>query len=158
MLGRMSIANPPKNKKIMALDIGTKTIGVALSDRSHMIATPFRLIERSAWKNDLAALKSVIAAEQVGAIVLGLPRNMDGTEGPRAQSIRQFARNLNKDHDLAEIQCHFWDERLSTAAVERDMIDRDISRAKRAETIDMAAAAYILEGFLAYLKGQNPED
>ena len=140
------------DKKIMALDVGTKTIGVALSDRSHLIATPYKLIARGKWAADVEQLRTIIATEQIGTIILGLPKNMDGSEGPKCQSVRQFARNLSIAPGLAEIPIHFWDERLSTAAVERDMIGRDITRAKRAETVDMAAAAYILQGVLDHLR------
>lgn len=142
-------------KKILGLDIGTKTIGLALSDRSHIIASPRGVIDRVSWQKDLQQLKDVIKAEEVGALVLGLPRNMDGTEGPRCQSVRQFARNLQKDPDLKDLPLHFWDERLSTAAAERDMLAQDLSRAKRDAQIDQKAAAFILEGFLAYLRGQT---
>lgn len=150
----MSIS-APKGRKIIALDIGSKTIGIALSDRTHTIASPHSTIGRGKWQKDLESLKVVIRAEEVGMILLGLPLNMDGTEGPSCQAVRQFARNLQKDPELSDFPIEFWDERMSTSAVERAMIDQDLSRSKRDAKIDAAAAAYILEGFLGRLRHQN---
>jgi putative Holliday junction resolvase len=129
----------------MGLDLGTKTIGVAISDVTRQIATPMETLRRSKFSADAARLLALAAQENVGAIVLGLPVNMDGSEGPRAQSTRAFARNLAK---LSPLPVVFWDERLSTAAVERMLIESDRSRAKRSRVVDKLAAAYILQGAL----------
>ncbi len=139
----------PREGRLMALDLGTKTIGVALSDVLRTIATPRETIARKKFGMDAAKLVEIIHAEEVAAIILGLPVNMDGTEGPRAQSTRQFAVNLSEKTD---IDIAFWDERLSTAAVTRTMIEADLSRARRKEVVDKMAAAYILQGALDYLK------
>ncbi|MGE0846749.1 MAG: Holliday junction resolvase RuvX [Flavobacteriaceae bacterium] len=130
---------------LVGLDPGTRTIGVALSDRTRMIASPFRLIRRTKFAADGAALLDVVAGNAACGFVVGLPRNMDGSEGPRAQSVRAFVRNLA---GLTELPILFWDERLSTVAAERAMIDAGLSRAKRGERIDAAAAAFILQGAL----------
>lgn len=130
---------------IAALDLGTKTIGVAVSDRGLAFASPRPVIKRRKFGTDVATLKTQLAVDGVGAIVIGLPVNMDGTEGPRAQATRAFARNLAGHVDLP---LAFWDERLSTVAAERALIDQDMSRKKRAERIDSAAAAFILQGVL----------
>ncbi len=143
---------PPKGKRILGLDIGEKTIGIALSDRLHSIATPQHTISRTKWQADLDQLRQFSEENEIGMTVLGLPLNMDGTEGPRVQSVRQFARNLQKDGFFAPMPLVFWDERLSTQAVERSMIESDLSRARRAEIIDSAAAAYILQGYLDSLR------
>lgn len=132
-------------KTIAALDLGTKTIGLAVSDRGFAFATPRPVIKRKKFMADLAALNAMIDADHVGAIVIGLPRNMDGSEGPRAQSTRAFARNLSQN---LELPIAFWDERLSTVAAERALLDQDASRKQRAERIDSAAAAFILQGAL----------
>jgi putative Holliday junction resolvase len=131
--------------RLMGLDLGSKTIGVAISDVTRQIATPLETIARSKFAADAARLLSIAARENVAAIILGLPVNMDGSEGPRAQSTRAFARNLAK---LSPLPVVFWDERLSTAAVERMLVDADRSRARRAEIVDKLAAAYILQGAL----------
>ena len=130
---------------LIGLDPGTRTIGVALSDRTRMIASPFRLIRRTKFAADGAALLAVTTENAACGFVVGLPRNMDGSEGPRAQSVRAFVRNLA---GLTELPILFWDERLSTVAAERAMIDAGLSRAKRGERIDAAAAAFILQGAL----------
>lgn len=130
---------------IAGLDLGTVTIGVAISDRLHTVATPVETIKRKKFGVDAAALLALLANREAGAIVLGLPRNMDGTEGPRAQSTRAFARNLEK---LTDLPITFWDERLSTVAAERALIEADTSRKRRAELIDHVAAGYILQGAL----------
>ena len=134
-----------QGKTIAALDLGTKTIGIAVSDRGFALATPRPVIKRKKFMADLAALNKVVADDHVGAIVIGLPLNMNGSEGPRAQSTRAFARNLGQHLDLA---IAFWDERLSTVAAERALLDQDASRRQRAERIDSAAAAFILQGAL----------
>ena len=130
---------------IAGLDLGTKTIGVAVSDLGRRFAVPRMVIRRVKFSADVAELRKVLDAAQCGAIVIGLPRNMDGSEGPRAQSTRAFVRNLMP---LDARPIAFWDERLSTVAVEREMIAADVSRKKRAERIDAAAAAFILQGAL----------
>ena len=133
----------------MGLDLGTKTIGIATSDRSRQIATPITTIMRGKFTNDATELLAIAAKENVGVLVLGLPINMDGTEGPRAQATRAFARNLAKLTPLAIV---FWDERLSTAAVERMLIDADASRATRDKVVDKLAAAWILQAALDALR------
>ena len=131
--------------RLAGLDLGTKTIGIALSDLSLKIATPFHTIRREKFSKDAEALLALCSREKVGGLVLGLPINMNGTEGPRAQATRAFLRNLAP---LTELPVALWDERLSTAAAERAMIEADLSRKKRAEKIDAAAAAFILQGAL----------
>ncbi len=137
-------------QRLIGLDLGTKTIGIALSDPGLMIATPRRTIRRTKFSQDAAELLDLCERENVGAIVLGLPVNMNGTEGPRAQATRAFARNLQK---LTDLPITLWDERWSTAAAERVMIEADLSRAKRAGKIDAAAAGFILQGVLDRLAG-----
>jgi putative pre-16S rRNA nuclease len=131
--------------RLAGLDLGTKTIGVALSDPGLRIATPLHTIRRTKFGKDAEALLKLCAAEKVGGLVLGLPINMNGTEGPRAQATRAFLRNLAPLTDLPVV---LWDERLSTAGAERAMLEADLSRKKRAEKIDAAAAAFILQGAL----------
>ena len=140
---------PPKGR-LLGLDLGTKTIGLALTDVERRLASPLETIRRVKFGRDAAALLAVAARFDVLALVLGLPLNMDGSEGPRAQATRAFVRNLEP---LTTLPCCFWDERLSTAAVERDLIAQDVTRAKRAAVIDRMAAAYILDGALARLRG-----
>jgi putative Holliday junction resolvase len=135
--------------RLLGLDLGTKTIGLALSDVTRSIATPYHTLRRTKFTEDAKAIKAAIAEHEVGALVLGLPINLDGTEGPRAQSTRAFARNLAARVDVPIL---FWDERLSTQAVERHLIEADASRKRRAEVIDRMAAAYILQGALDRLK------
>ena len=139
------LAAVPKKTALLGLDFGTKTIGIACSDVTQTIATPMETIRRAKFKKDLAALLAIVEERQIGGIVMGLPINMDGTEGPRAQSTRAFVRNVLKESDLCFF---FWDERLSTAAVTRTLLEADSSRAKRAEVVDKMAASYILQGFL----------
>jgi putative Holliday junction resolvase len=131
--------------RLLGLDLGTKTIGIAVSDVTRRIATPLRTIKRTKFTVDAADLVQLAESEKALAFVLGLPINMDGTEGPRCQSTRAFARNLEK---LTPVPILFWDERLSTAAVQRMLIADDRSRAQRAELVDKLAAAYILQGAL----------
>ncbi len=135
--------------RLLGLDVGTKTIGLALSDVTRSIATPYETIRRTKFTQDAKTLAEIAAKMEVGGLVIGLPVNLDGTEGPRAQSTRAFARNLAKHIDLPMA---FWDERLSTAAVERHLIEADATRKRRAEVIDRMAAAYILQGALDRLK------
>ena len=131
--------------RLAGLDLGTKTIGIALSDTRLKIATPFRTIRRTTFSTDAKELLALCEREKVGGLILGLPLNMNGTEGPRAQATRAFLRNLAP---LTELPVVLWDERLSTAGAERAMLEADLSRKKRAEKIDAAAAAYILQGAL----------
>jgi putative Holliday junction resolvase len=139
----------PEASRLMGLDLGTKTIGIATSDRSRQIATPISTITRSKFTKDATDLLALAAKENVGVLVLGLPINMDGSEGPRAQATRAFARNLAK---LTSLSIVFWDERLSTAAVERMLIDADASRATRDKVVDKLAATWILQAALDALR------
>lgn len=132
----------PDGGRLIGLDVGTKTIGVAFCDVSWSFATPDKTIIRKKFSVDLETLKALIAAQSIVGVVVGLPLNMDGSDSPRTQSTRAFARNLLP---LA-LPILLWDERWSTAAVERAMIAADVSRAKRATRIDSAAAAFILQG------------
>ena len=135
--------------RLLGLDLGTKTIGLALSDVTRSIATPYDTIRRSKFTSDAKTIKSIVEQMGVGGLVIGLPISLDGSEGPRAQSTRAFARNLG--HHVA-VPIAFWDERLSTAAVERHLIEAGASRKRRAEVVDRMAAAYILQGALDRLK------
>ena len=139
----------PAGMRLMGLDLGTKTIGVATSDMTRQIATPVETIARKKFTADAERLLVIAARENIGLIVLGLPVNMDGSEGPRAQSTRAFARNLSR---LTPIPIAYWDERLSTAAVERMLIQADASRAKRDSVVDKLAAAWILQSALDSLR------
>lgn len=130
---------------VAALDLGTRTIGVALSDLRRRIATPVETIRRTKFSQDAARLLAFAAAREVRGLVIGLPVNMDGSEGPRAQSARAFARNLER---LTALPLVFWDERLSTVAAERALLEADTSRKRRAEVIDAVAAGFILQGML----------
>lgn len=130
---------------VVGLDLGTATIGVAVSDRLLSVASPLETIRRKKFGVDAASLLGIMAAREIGGVVLGLPRNMDGSEGPRAQSTRAFARNLAR---LTEVPITFWDERLSTVAAERALLEADTTRKRRAEVIDHVAAGYILQGAL----------
>lgn len=132
-------------RTLAGLDLGDKTIGVAVSDRGLSFAHPRPVIARKKFSADAAALLGLFGKENVGAVVMGLPINMDGTEGPRAQASRAFVRNFARLSDLPFV---FWDERLSTVAAERTLIEMDFSRKKRAGKIDSAAAAFILQGVL----------
>ena len=135
-----------RNQTILGLDLGTKTIGMALSDAGRMIASPLSTLARGKFSADMAALQALIAKHQIGALVIGLPVEMSGHEGPRAQSARSFAAEVLKRRELP---IAFWDERLSTAAVQRMMTDEmDLSRKRRGELVDKVAAAYILQGAL----------
>jgi len=135
----------PRGRRLMGLDLGEKTIGLALSDVRLSIASPLETIRRRKFTADAEILIARIAEHEIGGLVLGLPVNMDGTEGPRCQSTRQFAANLLQKID---IPIAFQDERLSTAAVTRTLIEADVSRARRAEVVDKLAAAYILQSAL----------
>ena len=134
------------------LDLGTMTIGVAVTDAFRSVATPLETIKRSKFGKDAAALLDILGAREIKGIVLGLPLNMDGSEGPRCQSTRAFARNLVP---LTQLPIAYWDERLSTVAAERALLEADTSRKRRSEVIDHVAASYILQGALdrlAHLK------
>lgn len=135
----------PRMGALAGLDLGTKTIGVALSDVLRGVATPAQTIRREKFTADAAALLALLTARGAVGIVIGLPRNMDGSEGPRAQSTRAFIRNLEK---LSPLPVLFWDERLSTVAAERALLEADTSRKRRAEVIDHVAAGFILQGAL----------
>lgn len=135
----------PRHARLLGLDLGTKTIGLALSDLERQIATPLETIQRVKFGLDAAALLKIAEKHQVAGLVIGLPLNMDGTEGPRVQSTRAFVRNLAP---LTALPIVFWDERMSTLAVTRTLLDADASRAKRAAVVDKMAAAYILQGAL----------
>ena len=135
----------PARGALIGLDLGTKTIGVAVSDPDRRLATGVTTLQRKAFKADAAHLIEIAAERTAVGFVLGLPINMDGSEGPRAQSTRAFARNFAK---MTEPAIALWDERLSTAAVERELIGMDMSRARRAEVIDEHAAIFILQGAL----------
>ncbi|MBY6002618.1 Holliday junction resolvase RuvX [Salipiger bermudensis] len=139
----------PRDRALAGLDLGTKTIGVALSDRLLTVATPVETVKRKKFTLDAERLLEILAKREIGGVVLGLPRNMDGSEGPRCQSTRAFARNFSR---LWDGPITFWDERLSTVAAERALLEADTSRAKRAELIDHVAASYILQGALDRLR------
>lgn len=135
----------PASARLIGLDLGTKTIGLALSDLGRRIATPMETIRRRKFSLDVADLFAICAKQQVAAMVIGLPLNMDGSEGPRAQATRAFVRNLVP---LTDLPITYWDERLSTTAVTRTLLEADTSRAKRAEVVDKMAASFILQGAL----------
>jgi putative holliday junction resolvase len=144
-----ALAALPRGERLIGLDLGTKTIGVAVSDVGRQIASPVETIARSKFSKDAERLRELVGRLGVGAFVLGLPVNMDGTEGPRAQASRAFARNLGAAITLPVV---LWDERLSTAAVTRTLVKADRSRRRRAEIVDQLAAAYILQGLLDRLR------
>lgn len=139
------LAALPRDGAVAGLDLGTKTIGVALSDRRRMVATPVTVIRREKFTLDAQALLTLCAEREVNGLVFGLPLNMDGSAGPRVQSTQAFARNLEK---LTPLPITYWDERLSSVAAERALIEADTSRKRRAEVIDQVAAGYILQGAL----------
>ncbi len=156
----MIVRNPSELKsklateqRLLGLDVGTKTIGLALSDLGLMIATPLETLRRRKFTPDAQALAQIVAREDVGGLVIGLPLNMDGSEGPRCQSVRQFAENLE---EFVPLPMAFWDERLSTAAVTRTLLDADASRKRRAEVVDKMAASFILQGALDSLAHALP--
>jgi putative Holliday junction resolvase len=147
-----------RGERLLGLDLGEKTIGLAISDPGLAVASPLATMRRGKFTADAAALERLAAERRVGALVLGLPVSMDGSEGPRCQSVRQFAANLlaRADRLIA-----LWDERLSTVAVTRAMLEADLSRRKRGEIVDQLAAAYILQGLLdrlARLPADPPSD
>jgi putative Holliday junction resolvase len=135
----------PRNSALAGLDLGTHTIGVAVSDRALSVATPLSTIRRKKFGLDAAALLAILEPRAIGGLILGLPRNMDGSEGPRCQSTRAFARNFDNLHPMP---IAFWDERLSTVAAEKALLEADTTRKRRAQVIDHVAASYILQGAL----------
>ena len=135
----------PRHGPLAGLDLGTQTIGVAVSDGFRRVASPLETIKRKKFGTDAQQLLDICAAREIAGLVLGLPLNMDGSEGPRCQSTRAFARNLQ---GLTDLPICFWDERLSTVAAERALLEADTSRKRRAEVIDHVAASYILQGAL----------
>ena len=137
------------NNSLIGLDLGTKTIGVAVSDTILSVATPIKTIKRKKFSADADQLLKIISIKNCCGVVVGLPKNMDGSEGPRAQSTRAFARNFSAK---TQLPITFWDERLSTVAAEKALLEADTTRKRRAEVIDHVAAAYILQGFLDRLK------
>lgn len=146
----LAAATPPYSP-LVGLDLGEKTIGVAVSDATRTVASPLELIRKTKFTDDAAALFKLMESRQAGGIVVGLPVNMDGTEGPRCQSSRAFARNLLR---LRDIPIAFWDERMSSQAVNRMLIgEADMTRARRADVVDKAAAAWILQGALERMRG-----
>ena len=140
-------------QRLLGLDVGSKTVGLALSDPTQTVATPLQTLRRTKFTRDAELLRRIAEEHEVGGLVIGLPVSMDGTEGPRCQSVRQFATNLLQ---VFELPVAFWDERLSTAAVQRMLIDEaDMSRRRRSEVVDKAAAAYILQGALDAISAQS---
>jgi putative Holliday junction resolvase len=135
----------PVSGALAGLDFGDRTIGIALSDLRRQVATPLSTIRRGKFTEDAGALLALVTARGIAGLILGLPRNMDGSEGPRAQATRAFARNLSR---LTPLPIGFWDERLSTVAAERALLEADTSRKRRSEVIDHVAAGYILQGAL----------
>ena len=140
-------------RRLMGLDVGSKTVGLALSDVTLTVATPLQTLRRTKFARDAELLRRIAEEHEVGGLIIGLPVSMDGTEGPRCQSVRQFAINL---FQVLELPTAFWDERLSTAAVQRMLIaEADMSRRRRGEVVDKAAAAYILQGALDAMAAQT---
>lgn len=148
------IAALPRHARLLGIDLGTKTIGLALSDVERQIATPLETIRRTKFTPDAKRLQEIATRHGIGGIVMGLPINMDGSEGPRAQATRAFVRSLQP---ILPCPVVFWDERLSTVAVTRTLIAADASRSRRAELVDKMAAAYMLQGFLDRF-GQRHDD
>ena len=151
------LAALPRGRRLLGFDLGTKTIGLALSDVGRSLATPLESIARGKFTRDAGQISEIVARYDVGGLVFGLPLNMDGTEGPRAQATHAFIRNLGR---LVPLPIALWDERLSTAAVSRALIEQDASRARRAVVVDRMAAAYILQGALDRMRvlGSADED
>ena len=149
-IAELAAALAPR-QRVLGLDVGTKTVGLAVSDSDLKVAAALDTIKRTKFSQDAETLQRLIAERDVGGLVIGLPVSMDGTEGPAAQSVRQFAANL--DAKLKDINIALWDERLSTSAVQRFLVDEaDMSRRRRAEVVDKMAATYILQGALDSLK------
>ncbi len=145
----------PEGERLLGLDLGAKTIGLAISDRGLTVASPLETIRRGKFAQDVRALAEICRERRVGGLLVGLPVNMDGSEGPRCQSVRQFVANLGEIGGF-EMPAAFWDERLSTAAVERLLVNEaDMSRRRRAQVVDKMAAAYILQGALDALAARR---
>jgi putative Holliday junction resolvase len=144
------ISRLPAKARLIGLDLGTKTIGLAISDVERRLASPLRTLPRGAFQRDADALSSIFAEFEVAGVILGLPLDLEGRDGPRAQSTRAFARSLSV---RTVLPIAYWDERFSTAAVTRSLIANDVSRARRAKVVDKMAAAYILQGALDRLAG-----
>lgn len=142
----------PATGRLLGIDPGSKTLGLAVCDARRTIASPLETIKRSKFSKDVERLKAVIAEQQVVGLVIGYPVNMDGSEGPRCQSVRQLAQNIGQHADLPIL---LWDERLSTSAVERTMLEADLSRRRRGELVDKLAAGYILQGVLDAMSGSR---
>jgi putative Holliday junction resolvase len=152
----MTICNPTEllkilrqSQRLLGLDLGEKTIGLALSDPGRIIASPLKTLQRTRFSADVETLLALMDEHGIGALIIGLPLNMNGSEGPRCQSVRQFADNLLEKMD---VPIAFWDERLSTVAVTRTLLEADMSRKRRAQVVDKMAAAYILQGALDRMK------
>lgn len=145
----------PAMQALVGLDLGEKTIGVAVSDSFRTVASPLETIRRRKFTLDAQQLLNITDKRRIGGIILGWPRNMDGSEGPRCQSTRAFARNLTR---LTDLPIGFWDERLSTVAAERALLEADTSRKRRSEVIDHVAAGYILQGALDRMRYMQAED
>lgn len=135
----------PKDTRLLGLDVGDTTIGLALSDVMRTIASPFETIERTKFTKDMEKLSGIIEKQKIGGLIIGYPVNMDGSLGPRTQSTRTFVSNMSKTVKLPML---LWDERMSTMAVERTMLEADLSRERRAQLVDKLAASYMLQGFL----------
>ncbi len=150
-----ALAALPRGERLLGLDIGTKTIGLAMSDVERRLASPLETISRGKFAKDAERIAALVQRYRIGGLVAGLPVNMDGSEGPRAQATRAFMRNLAR---LLPLPMSFWDERLSTAAVQRALIEADASRAKRAEVVDRMAAAYILQGAIDRIRASTEDD
>ncbi len=145
----------PPGRRLLSLDLGERTIGLALSDVLRIVASPLTTLARGKFSDDATKLLDICAEHDIAALIIGLPVNMDGTEGPRCQSVRAFARNFEAVFDM---EIAFWDERLSTVAVTRTMIEADLSRARQKEVVDKMAAAYILQGALDYMANLPSDD
>jgi len=150
-----ALASLKAGERLLGLDLGTKTIGIALSDVERRIASPLQTIKRAKFTLDAQTLRGLVERFGVGAVVIGMPLNMDGSEGPRAQATRAFARNLRP---VLQRPIVFWDERLSTLAVTRTLLQADASRARRQEVVDKMAAAYILQGMLDHAGRREAAD
>jgi putative Holliday junction resolvase len=140
-----------RGRRLMGLDVGTKTIGIALSDTSLMVATSLMTMKRTKFTQDVEELFRLIDQHDVGGLIIGLPVNMDGTQGPKCQSVRHFGKNVMDRRDMA---VSYWDERWSTQAVTRTLIDADVSRKRRGEVVDKLAASYILQGALEAVRAR----
>lgn len=141
----------PPNRRLLGIDLGTKTIGLALSDVRRTIASAYKTLTRSKFSKDALILKNICSEHQIVGVVIGLPKNMNGSEGPRAQSSKDFARNFNK---LTELPVLIWDERLSTMQAEKMLISADLSRARRSQVIDKLAATIILQSALDFMRNE----